>query len=92
MKMAKDNSKIEFLLTKHVLLNQVTLSALIDLKEELMQNNKPLYNGLRQNINKLISEQQAIHEIYKKIIPKDNLAVWDLLEQINDSTDKILLK
>ena len=90
--MAKDNSKVEFLLTKHVLLNQVTLSALMDLKDELMKNNKPLYNGLRQNINKLICEQQYIHDLYKKIIPNDNLGVWDLLDAINDSTDKILLK
>ena len=68
--MAKDNDLGHFMLTKHVLLNSATLTALIDLKEHIQANDKRLYNALRQNIVKLIKEQQAIHDIYEKIIPK----------------------
>lgn len=90
--MAKNNDLGHFLLTKHVLLNSATLTALIDLKEHLMANDKRLYNGLRQNIIKLIKEQQAIHNLYEKIIPKEDFVFWKMLDEINEQIDKTLLK
>lgn len=90
--MAKDNDLGHFLLTKHVLLNSATLTALIDFKEHIQANDKRLYNALRQNIVKLIKEQQAIHDIYKKIIPKTDFVFWKMLDEINENIDKTLLK
>lgn len=90
--MAKNNDLGHFLLTKHVLLNSATLTALIDFKEHLMANDKKLYNALRQNIVKLIKEQQAIHNLYKKIIPETDFVFWKMLDEINEQIDKTLLK
>ena len=90
--MAKDNDLGHFMLTKHVLLNSATLTALIDLKEHIQANDKRLYNGLRQNIIKLIKDQQAMHDIYEKIIPETDFVFWKMLDEINEQIDKTLLK
>ena len=85
-------NKTDFLLTKHLLLNSVTLIALNDFKEEIKENNKPLYHALRNKINKVKELQQSLHDLYKQILNGRDSDFFEQIEAINDLVDGHLLK
>lgn len=85
-------NKTDFLLTKHLLLNSVTLIALNDFKEEIKDNNKPLYHALRNKINKVNELQQSLHDLYKQILNGRDSDFFEQIETINDLVDGHLLK
>ena len=89
--MSNNNTTTDFLLTRHILLNSLALTALIDLKEDLMQNDKRLYQALRQKMNKNISEMQDFHNLHKCIIP-DTVGCYSMLDKLNEAIDKVLLE
>ena len=90
--MKKQNNKSDFLLTRHTMLNISALTALIDMKEDMLENNPTVYMFMKNSIETLILEQQKIHDAYKLIIPNKDLSFWEKADEINDAVDKILLK
>lgn len=92
--MAQNNNVTDFLLTKHILTNSISLTTMYDFKEELIKNNRKLYQAIRQPLNKLIREQQAMHDIYKQIMKgTEFFQIYEQLESVvNNDIDKELLK
>lgn len=91
MNKSESQTITSFLITKQALLNSVCLVALNDLKEHTQKNDAKIYNGIRQNVNKCKTEQQALHDLYKKVFPKDN-SFWEIYDKLNDVVDKFLLE
>lgn len=90
--MKKQNNKSDFLLTRHTMLNISALTALIDMKEHMIENDPVVYLFMKNSIETLILEQQKIHDAYKLIIPNKDLSFWEKADEINDVVDKVLLK
>ena len=90
--MKKQNNKSDFLLTRHVMLNSSALTALIDMKEHMIDNDPVVYMFMKNSIEALILEQQKLHDAYKLIIPNKDFSFWKKADEINDAVDKILLK
>ena len=91
--MTKQEAEIitSYLLTKHSIVNSVCLVALNDLKEHTEKHDRKIYQAIRQNIIKCRDEQQALHDLYKTIFPKDN-SFWQIYEGVNKAIDEYLLK
>lgn len=80
-------------LTAHIFANQIALAKLVDFKEHIKENDKQLYNGLRDQINHAIRVQQQFHDLYKTCIGDyRTFEFFTMMDELLTAFDKTLLK